>query len=223
MLTLATCWSGTLSYLLGAMWPNSTSTEQWQFYHGLHASRQIWNTCYFEFTEWRQLLKEDVVHWICPPKETRGSGVERSFTFSPNHKNDLLQPPNFPSRIIYTYIHIRLQNKITYIPMTNTIRLQNKSTYIPITNTSYKTNSCKTQRQAGSPPWLLCVAQRYCVAALLHIICFTKINWGYIHKLTINKPMLLIIAACNQYCHYCKRRATCRGHRRCVAFEFRVS
>ena len=43
-----------------------------------------------------------------------------------------------------------------------------------------------------------------CVAVLLHIICFTKINWGYIHKLTINKPTLLIIVACNQNCHYCK-------------------
>ena len=49
-----------------------------------------------------------------------------------NKKNDHLQPQNFSSQILYTYTHIRLQNKITYITETNTI---------------HETNSRKTRRQ----------------------------------------------------------------------------
>ena len=39
------------------------------------------------------------------------------FTFWPNHENDFSQPPNLSSHILYTYTHIRLQNKIIHSPV----------------------------------------------------------------------------------------------------------
>ena len=112
-------------------WTNSTSTERrpWT------ASRLIWSRGYFEFTELRRRLKEDVIPTeFADRKKPQARRIEQSFTFSSDHANDLLQPPNAPSHILYTYTHTRLQNKIITIAEANT---------------SYNTNSRKPRRQAG--------------------------------------------------------------------------
>ena len=36
-------------------------------------------------------------------------------------KNDILQPPHLSSHSLCTYTHIRLQNKIIYVPVNNDI------------------------------------------------------------------------------------------------------
>jgi len=106
------------------------------------------STGYFEFIERR---------WLLTFGGRKKPGGWVSFTFSPNYEIDLLfWPPNLPSHIIYwTYIYTH------YVT-------QNKIIYIPVTNTSHKINSHKTRRS-------LRIAQ--CVVVLLHIICFTTNNW----------------------------------------------
>ena len=66
---------------------------------------------------WTACFKADLEHRICGTTTKKmsplnvfternpGADIRQSFTFSLNHENDLLEPPNFPTQILYKFTH----------------------------------------------------------------------------------------------------------------------
>ena len=77
---------------------------------------------------------DDVKSMLCesiyPRKTSKLSRAVRaldgqSYFQLPNYDNDNIQPPSYSPHILYTYTHIRLQNKNTNISETNKLHKQN--------------------------------------------------------------------------------------------------